>query len=187
MTSALRVLGFSGSLRRGSYNMALLRTAAEIVPEGMTLEIFDLSPIPLYNEDVRGQGYPEAVQMFRDSITSADALLISTPEYNGSISGVLKNALDWASRAPGPPLKEKPVAIMGASTGSSGAVRAQMHLRQVCAYMNMFPVNKPEVLVAQAQEKFDAEGRLIDETTQGFLGDLLAALAAWSRRLMIGD
>ncbi|MBN1430532.1 MAG: NAD(P)H-dependent oxidoreductase [Anaerolineae bacterium] len=183
MTSLLQVLGFAGSLRRGSYNAALLRAAGELLPEGMTLEIADLSSIPLYNEDVRDQGYPEAVQALRDHIVGADALLIATPEYNGSISGVLKNALDWASRAPGLPLKEKPVAIMGASTGNMGSVRAQMHLRHLCSYMNMFPLNKPEVLVAQAQDKFDVDGRLIDEVTRGFLSDLLIALADWTRRV----
>jgi chromate reductase len=110
-------------------------------------------------------------------------LLIATPEYNFSIPGVLKNAIDWASRPPDPPMNGKPLAIMGASTGNYGTVRAQMHLQQVCVFCNMFPVNKPEVLVMRAQEKFDANGRLIDETAREFIRDLLLALADWTRRL----
>lgn len=179
----IHVLGISGSLRKGSYNTALLAAASELLPEGMTLEKFDLSSIPLYNEDVRALGYPKPVLELRDRIAASDALLIATPEYNYSIPGVLKNAIDWASRPPDPPLNGKPVAIMGASTGNFGTVRAQMHLRQVCVYCNMFPVNRPEVLVMRAREKFDAGGRLADEDARGFLRDLLVALADWTRRL----
>ena len=183
MTTPIHVLGFSGSLRKGSYNTALLRAAAQLLPDGLTLEIFDLSQIPLYNDDIRASGYPEVVEAFRSRIAVADALLIATPEYNYSIPAVLKNALDWASRPPEPPLTGKPVAIMGASTGNFGTVRAQLHLRQVCVFTNMFPLNKPEVLVARAQDKFDIEGRLIDETTRGFVCDLLVALAVWTQQL----
>jgi len=128
----VHVLGISGSLRKASYNTALLRPASELLPRGMTLEVFDLSSIPLYNDDVRALGFPKPVQEFRSRIAAADALLIATPEYNFSIPGVLKNAIDWASRPPDPPLDGKPLAIMGASTGNFGTVRAQMHLRQVC-------------------------------------------------------
>jgi len=179
----VHVLGISGSLRRASYNTALLNAASELLPQGMTLDRFDLSSIPLYNDDVRVVGFPKPVQEFRDRITAADALLIATPEYNYSIPGVLKNALDWASRPPDPPVNGKPVAIMGASTGNFGTVRAQMHLRQVCVYCNMFLVNKPEVLVMRAKEKFDTNGRLVDQEARGFLRDLLAALGEWTRRL----
>jgi chromate reductase len=182
----MHVLGFSGSLRKGSYNTALLRAASELLPKGMTLEVFGLSSTPLYNDDVRALGFPKPVQEFRDRIAAADALLIATPEYNFSIPGVLKNAIDWASRPFDPPLDGKPVAIMGASTGNFGTVRAQMHLRQVCVFCNMFPVNKPEVLVMRAREKFDASGRLIDETARGFLRDLLTALVDWTQRLQSG-
>ena len=181
--AGVRLLGVSGSLRKGSYNTALLRAASELLPEGMTLEIFDLSSIPLYNDDVRALGFPKPVQEFRDRIAAADALLIATPEYNFSIPGVLKNAIDWASRPPDPPLNGRPVGIMGASTGNFGTVRAQMHLRQVCVFCNMFPLNKPEVLVMRAKEKFDANGRLIDETARGFIRDMLLALADWTQRL----
>jgi chromate reductase len=179
----IHVLGISGSLRKGSYNTRLLAAASELLPGGMTLEMFDLSPIPLYNDDVRVVGYPTAVQRFRERIAAADALLIATPEYNFSIPGVLKNAIDWVSRPPDPPLNGKPIAMMGASTGNFGTVRAQMHLRHVCVFCNMFPLNKPEVLLMRAQEKFDANGRLTDETARGLIRDLLLALVDWTQRL----
>lgn len=179
--ASVHVLGISGSLREKSYNTALLRAACELLPNDMTLELCDLSRIPLYNDDVRALGYPEPVKLFRDRIAAANALLIATPEYNYSIPGVLKNAIDWASRPPDPPLNAKPLAIIGATTGNFGTVRAQMHLRQICVSTNMFPLNKPEVLVMHAKEKFDVNGRLIDETTRGFLRDLLVALADWTR------
>lgn len=179
----VHVLAISGSFRKNSYNTSLLRAASEMLPEGMTLEIFDISRIPLYDDDVRALGFPEPVQEFRNRIAAADALLIATPEYNFSIPGVLKNAIDWASRPPNPPLDGKPVAMMGASTGNFGTVRAQMHLRQVCVNTNMFPLNKPEVLVMRAQEKFDADGRLVDEMTRGFIQGLLVALTEWTLRL----
>ena len=183
MSDSIHVLGFSGSLRKGSYNTALLAAAADLLPEGMTLETFDLSQIPLYNDDVRAAGYPVSAAAFRDRIAAADAILIVTPEYNFSIPGVLKNALDWASRPPDPPLNGKPTAIMGASTGNFGTVRAQLHLRQVCVFTNMLPINKPEVLVARAHEKFNNQGRLTDEITAGFVRDLMKALADWTLRL----
>ncbi len=153
MTSPIRVLGFSGSLRKGLYNTALLRAASELLPEGMTLGIFDLSPIPLYNGDVEVAGAPESVQNFKARIAAADALLIATPEYNYSIPGVLKNAIDWASRPPkDSPLNGKPLAMMGAG-GLLGTVRAQMHLRDILLHNNVLVLNKPEVYVARAAEK----------------------------------
>ena len=179
----IHILGISGSLRKSSYNTRLLAAASELLPEGMTLATFDLSPIPLYNDDVRVVGFPKPVQQFRERIAAADALLIATPEYNYSIPGVLKNAIDWASRPPDPPVNGKPVAMMGASTGNFGTVRAQMHLRQVCVFCNMFPLNKPEVLVMRAQEKFDANGHLIDESARGFIRELLLNLVDWTQRL----
>jgi chromate reductase len=182
MTESIHVLGFSGSLRRGSFNSAALRAAQELLPDAMTLDLFDLSPIPLYNEDVRAAGLPEAVQEFRNRLSAADGLLIATPEYNYSIPGVLKNAIDWAARPPDVPLNGKPVAIMGATTGNYGTIRAQLHLRQVCVYTNMLPINKPEVLIARAQDKF-VNGRLVDDATRGFIREILQVLAAWTRRL----
>jgi chromate reductase len=179
----VRILGISGSLRKASYNSAALRAAATLVPDGAALEIFDLSPIPLYNDDVRAAGYPPVVQELRNKIEAADAILFVTPEYNYSISGVLKNAIDWASRPPGPPLTRKPVGIMGATMGLWGTTRAQYHLRQVCVFLDLWPINKPEVLIAQAQTKFNDKGELTDETTKKLIQDHLVNLVGWTRRM----
>lgn len=183
----MHALGIAGSLRAGSYNRALLRAAQDLAPDGMEIEIFEnatLKRIPLYNEDVRAQGDPEPVPALKDAIQEADALVIATPEYNHSISGVLKNALDWASRPPDDtPLRGLPVAIMGTSTGSWGTVRAQMHLRQVCVYNEMLAVNRPQVLVARAAEKFDEQGRLTHDVTRRFVRQLMEALLDWTRSL----
>jgi len=178
----IRVLGFSGSLRRDSYNAALLRAAAELMPPEMTLEIFDLSQLPMFNQDFE-KPFPEAVVELRTKLTQADALLIATPEYNGSISGVLKNAIDWASRSPQPPLNRKPTAIIGVSTGNFGTLRAQLHLRQILTHVGALTLGKPEVLVGRAEQVFDAQGHLADQTTRGFLRDLLTALAEWTLRV----
>lgn len=154
MSDPLHVLGFAGSLRKGSYNRAALGAAGELLPEGMTLEIFDISEIPLYNADLEAEGIPAPVQAFKDRIAAADALLIATPECNYSFPGVLKNAIDWASRPPGAsPLQGKPVAIMGASPGIMGTVRAQFHLRQVCVFSDMHVLRKPEVYIGRAVER----------------------------------
>ena len=185
-SGAVKVLGISGSLRKASYNTAALRAASELLPEGMTLEIADIGAIEVFNDDVRLAGYPPAVQKFRAAIAAADALLFATPEYNYSMSGVLKNAIDWASRPPDPPIVGKPVAMMGATGGMWGTVRAQYHLRQTCVFLNMFPVNKPEVFIAQAQNKFDAQGKLTDQTTRDIIAQLLVALRDWTRRLRQG-
>jgi chromate reductase, NAD(P)H dehydrogenase (quinone) len=182
MTS-MRVLGVSGSLRKGSFNTMALKAAQELAPEGMTIEIADISAFPLYNEDVKAQGYPPPVQAFRDKIAAADALLFSTPEYNYSVSGVLKNAIDWGSRPPNQPFDGKPIAMMGASGGVLGTGRAQYHLRQMCVFLNMYPLNKPEVMIAQAHTRFDAEGKLTDETARGLIKQLLESLRDWTLRL----
>ncbi len=179
MGKEIHILGIAGSVREGSYNKQLLRAARELLPEGMRLEIYaGLEEIPPYNDDVRKAGYPEVVQEFRDQIRNADALLIATPEYNFSVPGVLKNAIDWASRPPDQPFNGKPTAIMGASQGFFGTARAQMHLRQICLSNNQYVVNKPEVLLMRAQDgKFDEEGRLVNEAARLFLGQLLEELA----------
>jgi chromate reductase, NAD(P)H dehydrogenase (quinone) len=182
----LKVLGISGSLRKGSYNTAALRAAQELAPAGMVIEIADIATLPLYNEDVKAAGFPPPVLQLRQRIAAADALLFATPEYNYSMSGVLKNAIDWASRPPDQPFNDKPVAIMGASPGVIGTARAQYHLRQSCVFLNMHLVNRPEVMIGAAASRFDAEGRLTDETTRGFVRDLLVALAAWTARLRRG-
>jgi len=184
---SVKALGIAGSLREGSHNRALLLAARESAPDGLKIEMFDhemFKRVPLCNEDVRAKGDPEAVGALKAAIGEADALVIATPEYNHSIPGVLKNALDWASRPPGEtPLHGKPVAIMGASTGSWGTVRAQMHLRQFFVDHDMPAVREPEVLVRDADEKFDDEGRLGHDMTRYFVGELMEALLTLVRRL----
>jgi chromate reductase, NAD(P)H dehydrogenase (quinone) len=177
----LHVLALCGSLRSGSYNMAALRTAIELKPPGMTIEVAEIGTIPLYNEDVRAQGFPPPVETLRRQIKEADALLFATPEYNYSMPGVLKNAIDWASRPPDQPFAGKPVAIMGAAAGMAGTARAQYDLRRSCVFLDMHPLNKPEVLIGQAQTKFDAAGRFTDEAGRGFIRELLVALERWTR------
>ncbi|MFH0809316.1 MAG: NAD(P)H-dependent oxidoreductase [Pseudomonadota bacterium] len=183
MASGVSILGFAGSLRKGSYNRALLRAALEMIPRGAELEIFDLEGIPPFNQDLENEPPPK-VKDFKVRIRAADALLIVTPEYNYSVSGVLKNALDSASRPPGDNAFDgKPVAIMGGSVGMIGTARAQYHLRQSCVFLNMYPINAPEVMVPFAQEKIDPSGRLTDPKTREKIGELLESLVAWTRRL----
>lgn len=177
----ISVLGICGSLRKGSYNMAALRTAIALKPANMHVTVADISQIPLYNEDVRQQGFPPPVETLRRQIKEADALLFACPEYNYSMSGVLKNAFDWASRPPDQPFAGKPCAIIGAAAGMAGSARAQYDLRRSCVFVDMHPLNKPEVLIGQAQTKFDADGNLTDEAAKGFIRDLMANLAAWAR------
>ena len=175
----IKILGISGSLRKNSFNRSLLEAAFELKPDNMDIEIFDISDIPLYNEDTRVLGEPDPVKLFKQKIAEADALLIATPEYNYSIPGVLKNAIDWASRPPSDsPLNGKPLAIMGAG-GRMGTVRAQNHLRQIAVETNMLTMNKPEVLVARAREKFDKDGKLTDERTKAQIRKLLNAFTDW--------
>jgi chromate reductase len=183
MSQPLRILGIAGSLRQKSLNRALLRAAVELSPEDLVLEPFDLAGIPLYNGDVEAQGLPPAVAEFRTRLAAADGLLIATPEYNHSVPGVLKNALDWASRAPQPPLDDMPVAVMGASPGRLGTALGQHALRQSFVFCNMHPLMKPEVFVTLAGDKFDADLRLTDEPTRAAVRKLLEAFAAWTRRL----
>ncbi|HEX7258488.1 MAG TPA: NAD(P)H-dependent oxidoreductase [Nitrososphaeraceae archaeon] len=183
MNNNLKVLGFAGSLRVGSYNKSLLRTAADLMPEEVNLEIFDIDGIPVFNQDIEND-MPKKVQDFKSKIREADAILIATPEYNYSVPGVLKNAIDWATRPYGDnPFNEKPVAIMSASVGMLGGARAQYHLRQIFVFLNMYPINGPEVIVTFAQDKFDANGKLIDENTQKYLRQLLQNLVNWTRQL----
>lgn len=183
--SVVKVLGISGSLRKASFNSAALRAALELVPEGLELSLYQgLGDIPPYDDDVRtGDGYPAAVKAFRAAVKAADAVLIATPEYNYSVSGVLKNALDWASRPPEPGFDGKPVAIMGASGGLFGTARAQYDLRKIFVFMNAHVLNKPEVMISQAATRFDAEGRLTDEKTRELIGQQLVALRDWTLRL----
>ncbi len=181
-SSVIHVAGISGSLRKGSYNTALLRAAAELAPVDMRLEIVDIASLPMFHPDTE-HPFPQSVVEFRARLTQADAVLIATPEYNASISGALKNAIDWASRPPQSPWSGKPVAIMGASTGLFGTLRAQWHLRQILVHVGALPLGKPEVLVARAEQAFDSNGRLIDEAARAFVRALLLALADWVRKV----
>jgi chromate reductase len=177
------VLGICGSLRKGSFNRAALRAAIAVRPPEMTVTVADISQIPLYDEDVRAQGFPPPVETLRAQIKAADALLFACPEYNYSMSGVLKNAIDWASRPPDQPFAGKPAAIIGAAAGMAGSARAQGDLRRSMVFLDMHPLNKPEILIGQAQTKFDGDGNLTDEVARNLLRDLMANLAAWARRL----
>ena len=182
-SAKIKLLGFAGSLRSGSYNKALLRSALDLLPQGVYLETFDLDGIPLFNQDLE-MDLPKQVMAFKQKIREADGLLIATPEYNYSIPGVLKNALDWASRPYGDNVFDgKPVGIMGASIGLLGTGRAQYHLRQTFVFLNMIPLNQPEVMVAHAQEKIDKDGKLTDQKTRDLIRQLLESLVAWTIRL----
>lgn len=183
MNETVSILAFAGSLRKSSYNKALLRAVSELVPEDAELEIFDLEGIPLFNQDLENQP-PQKVKEFKAKIRSADAILIATPEYNYSIPGVLKNAIDWASRPSGDSAwKGKPVALMSASTGRFGGARAQYHLRQCFVYLDMCPLNRPEVMVSQAKDYFDDQGRLKDKEVRQHISELLNGLVTWTRKL----
>ncbi len=183
MSGEVKILGFAGSLRKNSYSKGLLRAASESLPEGAKLEIFDLEGIPPFNQDLEAN-MPARVKEFKAKIKAADAILISTPEYNYSVSGVLKNAIDWASRPYGDnSFDGKPVAVMSESIGMLGGSRAQYVLRQSFVFLNMHPVNRPEVMVPFAADKFDANGVLIDKASKGFIKDLLTSLVSWTREL----
>jgi chromate reductase len=183
MSQPIQILGIAGSLRRASYNRAALRAAMQLVPQEAALDIFELDGISGFNQDEEQNPPPKVIELKR-GIREADAILIVTPEYNYSIPGVLKNAIDWASRPYGDSAwNGKPVALMGASIGAIGTARAQYHLRQVFVFLNMFPINQPEVMISNAGERFDAGGNLTDETTKKLIRQLLQSLADWTRRL----
>jgi chromate reductase len=177
------IFGIAGSLRKESFNRALLRAATELVPEGVRLETFELDGLPLFNQDEEETPHPRVSEL-KQRVRAADAILFVTPEYNYSIPGVLKNAIDCASRPYGDSAwNGKPVAIMGASIGMQGSSRAQYHLRQTFVFLNMQAVNQPEVMVSNASKRFDQEGKLTDETTKKLVQQLLAELVNWTRRL----
>ncbi|HZR05982.1 MAG TPA: NAD(P)H-dependent oxidoreductase [Candidatus Udaeobacter sp.] len=183
MNNPIRILGISGSLRRESYNRTALRAAAQLAPEGATVEIFELDGIPGFDQDDE-QNPPAKVAELKRKIREADAILFVTPEYNYSVPGVLKNAIGWASRPYGDSAwNGKPAAIMGASIGNIGTARAQYHLRQTMVFLNMFPLNQPEVMIGNAAERFDAQGNLADETTKGYIRKLLQSLIDWTGRV----
>jgi chromate reductase, NAD(P)H dehydrogenase (quinone) len=183
MSKQFKILGIPGSLRSKSYNRSALIAASELAPEGVEVNIFDLHGIPPFNEDDE-KNVPSKVIELKNEIGAADAILFATPEYNYSFSGVLKNAIDWASRPYGESAWEgKPAAIMGASIALAGTARAQYHLRQVCVTLNMFPINKPEVMIGNASESFSPDGKLTDEATRKRIEKLLHSLIEWSKRL----
>lgn len=183
MNDPLLILGIAGSLRKESFNRMLLRAAQELVPDGARLETFELDGLPLFNQDEEQNPHPRVAEL-KQRVRSADAILFVTPEYNYSIPGVLKNAIDCASRPYGDSAwAGKPVAIMGASVGTLGTARAQYHLRQTFVFLNMYAVNQPEVMVSNAQDRFDQEGRLTDETSKKLIRQLLAELVNWTKHL----
>jgi chromate reductase len=183
MSSHVRILGIAGSLRRGSYNHAALRAAKLLVPENSEIDLFQLDGIPMFNED--DEKYPpSSVLELKKRIRRADALLIVTPEYNYSIPGVLKNAIDWAFRPHGDSVwSAKAAAIMGVSLGAIGTARAQCHLRQILVALNLLTVNQPEVVIADAAHRFDENGNLIYEPTKQLIQLLLKNLVDWTRRI----
>ena len=181
----IKILGIAGSLRKGSYNRALLRATGGLVPEDALLETFDLEGIPPFNADFE-QNMPPIIKVLKGKVKAADAILFVTPEYNYSVPGVLKNAIDWVSRPYGDnSFASKPVALMSASTGMLGGARAQYHLRQTFVFLDMHPINRPEVMVTFASQKFDEHGNLNDPKAKELISDLLKALVRWTRRINV--
>jgi len=183
MTDMIRIAAIAGSLRKGSYNKSALQAAVKLAPKGSSLDVVELDGIPGFNEDLE-RDFPAPAMEFKAKIKAADAILIVTPEYNYSVPGVLKNAIDWASRPYGDSAwNGKSVAVMGASVGMLGTGRAQYHLRQMFVFLNMFPLNQPEVMIANAADKFGDRGNLKDPKTSEKIKELLEALVDWTRRL----
>jgi len=183
MSNPIRILGIAGSLRKASYNRAALRAAAALVPPDAVLETFELDGIPPFNED-DDKNPPAKVVELKQRVRAADALLFATPEYNYSVPGVLKNAIDWGSRPYGDSAwSGKPAAILGASPGAIGTARAQYHLRQIFVFLDVLALNKPELMIGNAAARFDSAGNLTDEPTREHVRKLLVSLVAWTRRL----
>lgn len=180
----LTFLSITGSLRRGSYNAAIARALPELAPDGIRVVAApSLRDIPLYDADLQAEGFPAAVTALGEAIRAADGVVIVSPEYNYSVPGVLKNAIDWISRLPDQPFAGKPLAIQSASMGVLGGARMQYHLRQIFVFLDARILNKPEIMIGQAQNKIDADGQLTDAGTREFLGKQLAALAALARQM----
>lgn len=189
MKRKIKILTFAGSLRKRSYNKMLLQEAKKDAPESIEIEIFDLSPIPLYNMDLEDSGVPQSVNDFRAAIGNADALLIAVPEHNGTISAVLKNAIEWATRRNSAyekftekqtPFFKKPVAVIGASTSQFATIRAQTHFLYLCTWLQMLPMAKPNLMLAQAQNCFNEKGDLINENTREKLNKVICSLYDWT-------
>ncbi len=183
MSSKIHIVAFSGSLRASSYNTASIEAASLVLPENCSLEILDISNLPLYNQEQDGANAPQEVISLAQKVVNADAILFATPEYNYSIPGVLKNAIDWLSRQQPQPFAGKPAAVMSASMSILGGARAQYHLRQIMIYLDVHFVNKPEVMIAGAHEKFSENGELTDELTRDFIQQLIESLVSWSIKL----
>ncbi len=180
----LRFVVMVGSLRRGSYNAAIARALPQLAPDGVLIApLGSVGDFPLYNFDEQEKGFPPAVTAMADAIAKADGVIFVTPEYNHSVPGVLKNAIDWISRVPNQPFAGKPVAIQSSSPGLFGGLRAQLHLRHMFVFLDARALNKPEVIIPQVNTKIDAAtGELTDPATRGFLADQLKAFAAFVRR-----
>jgi len=181
-SAPIRVLGIAGSLRAASFNKGALRYAQSVAPEGMSIDIFDLAPVPLYNGDLEPNP-PEGVKALWKAMADHHAVLFVTPEYNFSMAAPTKNAIDWISRDPGRAFAGKPCAMMGASRGVLGTARAQFHLRQSLVILDMHPVNMPQVYIGGAPEKFDEAGNLTDQPSKDFIAQLLVALRDWTRKI----
>lgn len=182
-TGPFQVVGIAGSLRLGSYNQALLHAAQRLAPATIDIRTYSIAEIPLFSEDIERSEIPDAVAALRQAVAAADGLLVATPEYNHGVPGVMKNAFDWLSRPPGKSvLNGKPSALMGASVGITGTARAQSQLRQSFVFTNSPVLLQPEVLVGRANEKFDSDGQLTDETTRRFLVFFLKEFATWIER-----
>jgi chromate reductase len=181
----LKVLGISGSLRKGSFNTAALRACGEMMPAGMTMTYARIDDLPLFNQDVFDAGIPESAKRFRAEVTAADGVLIASPEYNFSLTAALKNAIDWASRPPNQSWQDKPIAIFSVSAGPMGGARVQYDLRRILGQIWAHVLPRPEVFIGSAATKFDAQGRLTDETTRKFLADLLAGFKTWIVRMQL--
>lgn len=180
----IRIVAFAGSLRHASYNRGLIRAAAATAPSGTSVHVIELDDIELYNQDVEDAGEPEPVVVFKRAIAEADAMLVATPEYNHGLPGLLKNALDWASRPRvTSPLKDKPVAIMGASPGMGSTARAQAQLRETFVFTGACVMPQPELLLASAAPHFDRDGNVIDAALRDSIVELVEALAQWTYRL----
>jgi chromate reductase len=181
--SPIKLLGISGSLRAQSYNSAALSVVGSVLPEGMEFSVASLTDLPFYNADVEQRGFPAVVESFRRKVAAADALIFAVPEYNFSVPGVLKNALEWLSRPPRSPTNGKPCAVFGASVSPLGTARGQFHFRHICVSLNMIPVNAPHVDITNAKTKFDAQGRLIDQESTDLIRQLVGELRNLTIRL----
>lgn len=180
MPEPFSVVAFAGSLRRGSYNRALAAAVRDLAPRSLAVTVHEIDGIPLYNMDLERAAFPAAVTRLKDALRAADGTIIVTPEHNFSLSGVLKNTIDWISRPSGDaPLGGKPIGIMGATSGVTGTARAQMHLRTILVNLNAVVMPQPAVLIARAQDKFDAGGGLTDEETRERVRRFLDAFARW--------